>query len=523
MVAVVGAGPAGLLFCAAFRLLQARAGQAPTPLVLIDKRTRYERTHRLRIAAAPWRALGAAVADARFDALLAWLAERRFTPAVSELEERLSALVADLGVRRTVAAIGTGDGELTLEALRRRLIDDGELGEGDVLSIVGADSVNSAVRQAVAGDTAHDGHIHQRVVRLRIDGPGLPEHLGALEQFRLSKLADSLLDYRRHPDGYAEVDLFLVEREHPWVASLGAHPREPIPVDDARLGALRHAPLFARIVGRLREGFGAGVCRVAVTSTFRLEHRAIARVVFDGPGGFVFLVGDAAVSLPFFRGMACLAACAHALARTHVALAAAVAAGDAARPIAAGYDAEVAAIRAAELRIVEARGRLIGMLREVVRVSAMLPFPIQTWLSARPEPAAGRPTAGFWVNLAVAAPAAILALAAPVLDAFVWPPLGWLWLLAVPLQALGGVTYYAARVLEPGPDLWVRRVWRGQIAALLVGGVVVAAVNSMALGRPAQLHATISWWVLGIVFAVGMITFERAHHHTWTTAELDAG
>ena len=56
MTAVIGAGPAGLLFCLVGRLLHARSGADPESwaLRLYDKRQVYARTHRLRMDPEPY-------------------------------------------------------------------------------------------------------------------------------------------------------------------------------------------------------------------------------------------------------------------------------------------------------------------------------------------------------------------------------------------------------------------------------------------------------------------------------------
>lgn len=521
--AVIGAGPAGLLFCVVARLRLAARGAAPEswPIGLFDKRARYERTHTLRLDPRVWRELQRSLGDSRFDALLDFLAAEGFRPTVNALEERLSGMAAMLGVRKEILCIGTEPGDLDLAGLRARLEAEGRLGPADLLTIVASDSVHSAVREQVRGSEAPVERTHQHVARLRIVGRDLPERLGPIEQFRLSKVLGSIIDYRLNPNGFAEVDLFLTGREHRGVVALGATPREPVLLTDGRLAALR-APFFRRIVEHLRGGFRAGPREVWVQSTFRLEDRYMRRVAYDLPelSALVFLVGDAAVSLPFFRGMACLARCVDALARAHVDLVteAAPPAGAARR-----YEADVAAIRAAEMRVVDTRARLVRIAREVIRVSALLPFPIQAWLLSVPEPDA--PPEGISAGLALNATLAIAALACaaaalappPIVPSPLAAPLG---AAALGLQALGGVAYNAVRGYEPGGQVAVRRVWRFQIALALLGGVLLASIASVAAGRLAHLPAALAWLALGAAFTAGLYVHDALDRRWHAQAEL---
>src|SRR5262245_58285786 len=247
--AVIGAGPAGLLFCVIGRVLHARRGgeREAWALRLFDKRDEYVRTHRLRLDPAPFVEIQRELDDPRFDGFVGFLREHDHCPEVNVLEQRLLALAGELGVRRERLAIGPGPDEVGLAGLRARLEAEG------AVTIVGADSVHSAVREAVRGGVEPVRFTHQRVARLRVVGPGLPERLGVVDRYRLSKVLGSLLDYRLNRNGFAEVDLFLGEREHDSVRSLGGTPSAPARITARALSRLR-APLFRRIVDHLERG-----------------------------------------------------------------------------------------------------------------------------------------------------------------------------------------------------------------------------------------------------------------------------
>ena len=453
--AVIGAGPAGLLFTLIGKITMGDAWN----VTLYDKRATYQRTHRLRMAPEPYLAIQRALDDARFDALMTFLQENHFSPEVNLLEAKLTELLDGLGVRKVVREITS-------------------LAEIDADVIVGADSVHSTVRDLVRGAIEPEKHTHERIARLRVTGPDLPHRLSVVDQYRLSKVLGSVVDYRVNRNGFAEIDLFLTEAEHAIVRDLGATPKDPVAIDSQMLAKMK-APLFRAIVEHLEHGER----RIVVQSTFQLEHAVMPRVSFSVAGKRVFLVGDAAVSLPFFRGMACLASCAHALARAH----------------ASGhlddYEREVAAIVHRELGVVRARAHLVRGLRELIRVSALLPFPIQSWwLSAGRDPLPDRISPSGWFNVLIAASAASLVVLGAISPALA--------LLSLPIQLAGGVAYRWTLELEPGPHRHLRRIWEVQI--FVVGAIGVA----LAIARRLPWFAAVGWLVLGAAFALGIYVFE---------------
>lgn len=452
---VVGAGPAGLMFVLVGKILMGDAWKVE----LFDKRDTYVRTHRLGMAPEPYLAIQRDLADPRFDVLVAFLEEHHFSPEVNRLEAVLSELLAEMGVKKVVREIARLD----------------EL-EGD--TIVGADSVHSTIRELVRGPLKSQKHTHERVARLRAVGSDLPERLNVVDQFRLSKVLGSVVDYRRNANGFAEIDLFLTEDEHAIVKSLGATPKDPIAISSKMLGKLK-APLMRAIVEHLEHGDR----KILLQSTFLLEHEVMPKVSFEVSGKRVFLVGDAGVSLPFFRGMACLASSAHALARVH----ATRAFGD--------YDAAVAGIVAREVAVVRSRARVVRSLRELIRLSSLLPFPIQSWwLSAAHDPEPDKMSAGTYFNAVVA-----IAATATIALGFLSPALS---LLSLPVQLCGGIAYRWTLDLEAGPHRYLRRIWEVQIAVVAIAGAVLAARGIMAWPVAGL------WMLLGVAFALGIYAFE---------------
>jgi hypothetical protein len=184
------------------------------------------------------------------------------------------------------------------------------------------------------------------------------------------------------------------------------------------------------------------------------------------------------------------------------------------------YEREVAAVRRAELVVVEARARLVRGAREFVRVSSALPFPIQTWFLSLPERARGptRWSLAAFVNLALATLAAGAALGGLLLATIVDLRFAWMWAAALPVQAAGGAAYAAARSIEGGPQRLTRAVWRNQILALAVGG---AAILFVGRGMLLRMLAATSWFVLALPFVAGLYVFEFFDRRWWARARLE--
>lgn len=538
---VVGAGPAGLLFCIAGRLLAARAGLADAWTIrLLDKRGAYARTHRLRMAEPAYEELAGELDDPRVDELVAFLRESGFAPEVNHLEERLAGLAAELGVIKRRCAVGDGAGETSLAALRRDLEEEGLLPPAAALTIVGADSVHSAVRALAAPGSTPERHQHEQLVRLHVDGDDLPPRLGTTDTVRVSKLLGSLVDYRLNANGFAEVDLFLDAREHARARALGATPSTPVDLGEATLRELG-APLLAGVVRWLARGDGGASRRVRLMSTFALEHAVAPRRVLahEPAGAVVALVGDAAVSLPFQRGMSCLARSALALAQAHVAelqlreVDAAVAplGADERTPEAvaaraarfAPYDVAVDAIVRSELAVVRSRARLVRALRESIRLASLLPFPVQSWLFPPPRVDPREDATSGWhvVNVAFATATAILALGGSILRVG-----GWEWGAlsawgAIALESGGGFLYRGTLELVTGPTPRLRRIWQVQLVLVFLGGVGITAWASWRAGVPTHVWAALWSLRLAGAFVIGLYLCEVLITRLARSADLD--
>jgi hypothetical protein len=193
------------------------------------------------------------------------------------------------------------------------------------------------------------------------------------------------------------------------------------------------------------------------------------------------------------------------------------------------YAGEVAAIARSEVGVVRARGRLVALLREVARVSAILPFPIQSWLLAAPDERAEvrASRSAIALNAALALVAALLGLGGPALSAAEVDGAAWLALAALPVQALGGVAYHAVVTLTRGPARAAHAVWRTQTLVLFLAGLPLAvnAARSEGAFFTGALPLALTWLVLAAMFVVGLYVYERVVARWLGRAELwaDAG
>lgn len=603
LTVVVGAGPAGLLFAIVAKLMHERhGGKTNWPILVVDKRSEYQRTHRLRIAPERYVALGKELADSRFDVLLAFLEAEGFTPAVNQLERQLQSLADQLGVVRERLTVGNEPGQTSLDALRARAIAHFGGDQATSVTIVGADSVHSMVRELV-GSPDREHHTHQIVARFLVRGDDLPDGLNLVTHYQMAKLVSSVIDYRLNPNGYAEVDMFLDGSNVAELARFDASPSQPVTLSSADVADLSSHEL-RRILQHLRHGLTVGEAEIQLQSTFMLEHAYSTRIAFPdtGVGYTAFLVGDAALSLPFFRGMSAMAGLVHALATAHIdileassgAIGTEVAditrlASDASilfhlgtKPLPGSiaaieptsfdgvsaavilhrwlglygvhvvaqsendwrslhrhapmrrapaerefaaikdpttrYELRSAQIRDEELRVVTARSRLIRGAREFARISAMLPFPIQTWLlSVRSDE--GSSDSPNPLNLSIALVAATLALIGPPLS-LLSPGLMVFWWLALPVQMIGGFVYRASLTLDAGGDRSSRRVWLGQIASVAVLGLAIALVVRVTTDQWIA-RSSFTWLLLGFSFVPGIYLFEALDRRWFRAARLD--
>lgn len=613
VTAVIGAGPAGLLFCIISKILFIRQGGNPEnwSILLFDKRDQYIRTHRLRIAPEAYYAIQKELKDENFDSLIDFLKEHHFSPTVNLLEEKLESLANNLGINKENLWVAKNKDKSGILELRQKLESENKLKNDDDLTIVAADSVHSTIREMVRGNNNPVKYTHQTVARLRVFGKNLPAKIGVINQYKLSKVLHSLIDYRLNNNGFAEIDLFLDSTEHHLLENLGSSPKNPLLLTEDIMNKL-DTPLFSRFVYHLNKDITESACQVYLQSTFRLEHQYMEKLTYSLPefNTDIFLLGDAAISLPFFRGMACLASCAKTLAQIHCDIAfkrnissvsseinndiqkyfmsnkrslhfgtkllpgkilkveptihngvvsfvvlhywlmlygvhvlncnengiwtsthhlAPVGRSRAIEDFNSYtdnllfYEKESKRIRSSEISTVNARARLVKFAREFCRISTFLPFPLQTWFLSFPEPNTNHKTmtAGLVFNSALALLAAITALSAPIFSQTIHPSFNLLWIFSLIIQIGGGIVFRAAQEFEPGSHKDIKDIWRFQIAILFILGVAITIYYSVLKGTTMLIYSSLSWFILGMFFIIGMYIFESLGKRWFKQAKFE--
>jgi hypothetical protein len=179
------------------------------------------------------------------------------------------------------------------------------------------------------------------------------------------------------------------------------------------------------------------------------------------------------------------------------------------------YDREAELIVRREISVVRARAQLVRTLREIVRVSALLPFPIQSWWLRFPDRARAtdRLSVWFWLNVSAAA----VALAVALWGVSSSHPLAWA---ALPIEVLGGVVYHSALAFEGGSHRLVRRVWEIQILLALLAGIGFVARDLLQTGGWTPTLAPVWWLLLGAAFTGGLYAFEAVVVRWFTRAGL---
>ena len=155
-------------------------------------------------------------------------------------------------------------------------------------------------------------------------------------------------------------------------------------------------------------------------------------------------------------------------------------------------------------------------------LSALAPFPIQTWLLSLPDerPGRWRLTAGVGLNLLLALASTTAALVAP---AFTGLGIVAGYTAASLLQVAAGILYRQTRNVEAHAASTVRRLWTAQMVALIVGGLLWSALPALAGDAAWPLIAlpAIAWFPLGLCFMIGLVIYDLLERRWWPRAELD--
>ena len=519
---VIGAGPAGLVFSFINRICLEQHNISPLqwPLLLLEKRTKYVRNHRLLLDKSEFERVQKQLDSLHFDKFIEFLKETNYKPVINELEIFLTQALNEFGISQTICDVGNSLEQTSLQTIKANLPDVFSQ-ENQLWTIVGADSVRSTITGMLGNDKGRITGVHEYLIRLKLVGDHLPKSINIAENYRLSKVLSSVLSYRFNKNGFAEMDLFLNSKEYDKISRLNANPKNPINLTKELLDQL-NAPFFQQVIlAFIESNSEASLQQIQLQSSFKLEHsinRSRVRYL-EELNAYGFLIGDAAISLPFQRGMTAMIKCAYQLSEVLFSIYDQLSVHTPVHPsqqlesIANRYQVQSDLIAKKEVKIVSSRASLVKGLRQFIRISAMLPFPIQSWLLGYESNSSGKSLnmAHFFLNLAFAFSASLCLGASFFLilqDNEFWSSLIFIFIGSL-LQFMGGFIYRANFTFPNQIHIFIKRIWQIQIVSWMLLGIGIMLFKSIKINSLIGILFTTAWWIGGILFVIGLVLFDQ--------------
>ncbi len=519
---VIGAGPAGLLFSLINRICldKRNISSSKWPLFLLEKRTKYVRNHRLQLDKSEFERIQKKIDSLHFDKFIEFLKDTNYKPVINQLETFLTQALNEFGISQTICDVGNSLGQSSLQAIKANLPHSFSQ-ENQLWTIVGADSVRSTVSGMFGNDKGRITGIHEYLIRLKLLGEHLPKSINIAENFRLSKVLSSVISYRFNKNGFAEMDLFLNPSEYDAISRLNPSPKDPINLTKKLLNQL-NAPFFQQVIlAFIESNSEASLQQIQLQSSFKLEHsinRSQVRYLKE-LNAYGFLIGDAAISLPFQRGMTAMIKCAYQLSEVLFSMFDQLAFNTSTHSlqqfesIANRYQVQSKLIAKKEIKIVSYRASLVHGLRQFIRISAMLPFPIQSWLLGYETNSSGKSLniAHFFLNLVFACSASLCLGAAFFVilhDNEFWSSFIFI-LIGSLLQFMGGFIYRANFTFPNQIHIFIKRIWQIQIVSWMLFGIGIILFKSIKISSLIGILFTTAWWIGGILFVIGLVLFDQ--------------
>lgn len=270
---------------------------------------------------------------------------------------------------------------------------------------------------------------------------------------------------------------------------------------------------------------------LSITSSFTLEHSISPERVKPLPhlDSFGYLLGDAAIALPFQRGMTAIVKSAYCLSNVHLTIFQKTISNqsisnDDLGKIGMEYQRDTEKIIEKEIQIVASRASLVGGLREFIRISSILPFPIQSWLLSYPTAETKMKFDSFFlINLVIALTGLLFFFLSEITITSLSNYLisGTELAIAFILQFLGGVFYRASITFNAQSNSSIRKVWQYQILLWMILGFAFVFQNFTDSTIILKVGYTLSWWFGGITFLLGLLLFDWLGKFWWLKSELD--
>ncbi len=519
---VIGAGPAGLIFSLINRICldHRNISSSKWPLFLLEKRTRYVRNHRLQLDKSEFVRVQKRLNSLHFDKFVQFLENTNYRPVINELETFLTQALNKFGVSQTICDVGNSFRQSSLHDVRAKLPHSFSQ-ENKPWVIVGADSVKSTVSKMLGNDKGRITGTHEYLIRLKLIGNHLPKSINIIENFKLSKVLSSVLSYRFNKNGFAEMDLFLDPSEYYAVSWLNANPKNPINLTKEVLDQL-NAPFFKQVIISFIESHSkVSLQQIQLQSSFKLEHsinRSRVRHLNEF-NAYAFLVGDAAISLPFQRGMTAMIKCTYELSEVLFSIFDQLTLNESTyqleqcKSIANHYQVQSELIAKEEIKIVSSRASLVRGLRQFIRINAMLPFPIQSWLLGYESNFSAKSIniTHFLLNLLFACCASLSMGAALLLmlnNKEFWSPLTFI-IIGFVLQFIGGFIYRANFTFTNQVHIFIKRIWQIQIVSWMLLGIGIILFKIIEISSLIGALLATAWWTGGVFFGIGLVLFDQ--------------
>lgn len=299
-VVIVGAGPVGL-----WAAIQAKKRNPDLKIRIYERHQEYQRSHVLKLEAfslllyaklthdAAERAFFEEVTGRAYDTILSPTAKKSVYVRTNDLEVALKTYAAKLGISIAYETIETPEQAMDKHPNCRHF--------------VAADGARSKMRQAIMGDddVALDKNDLQYVVEMKYHAEGRAPRLGTGGNYKTNKMLTSMaFEYMgREKNGITPGTIrFFVDKET-YDAMPKAEFKDPVHLGDPRIPASLAKDIETYMSVRAKEAGEKYIEGSAKISKLTLSHYVAKDFAAQYKGRNWYLVGDAALGVPYFRSL----------------------------------------------------------------------------------------------------------------------------------------------------------------------------------------------------------------------------
>lgn len=297
-IVVVGGGPVGL-----WAAIQAKKRDAKLNIQVYERYEEYERSHVLKLEAFSMllyaklkrdeteRAFFQAVTGKDFDSVFSASSKKTVYVRTNDLEDALKTYAKNLGITINYERVETPD-----QIMARH---------PECRSFIAADGAHSKMRGLLMGDDAVENHPLQYVVEMKYQAQGKAPRLGTKGNYTANKLMENMaFEYvGREKAGVTPVTIrFFVDQET-YDAMPVAGFKNPVRLGDEKIPAALAKDIATYMNVRANEGGEVYSEGSAKLSKLTLSHYVAKKFATEYKGKNWYLVGDAALGVPYFRSL----------------------------------------------------------------------------------------------------------------------------------------------------------------------------------------------------------------------------